>query len=97
MVLGHGSTGDASLVLRSLFILQQVISNLCFGRDSSADLGSEFQAAGPIQQTKMSDGKQGTRHLGKQHDQFNVIFIFLNKKLSWLALELLFIIFPCTC
>lgn len=58
------------------FILQQVISNLCFGRDSSADLDSEFQAAGPIQQTKMSDGKQGTRHLGKQHDQFNVIFFF---------------------
>lgn len=95
-LLSHGSTGDVSLVLRSLFILQQVISNLCLGRNSSADLGSEFQAAGPTQQTKMSAGEQGTQHLWKQHHQFNVIF-FLKKKLAWLALELLFIIFPRAC
>lgn len=75
-LLGHGSTGHVSLVLRSLFILQQVISNLCFWRESSADLGSEFQDAGPIQQTEMSDGKQGTQHLCKQHHHFNAIFIF---------------------
>lgn len=75
-LLGHGSTGDVFLVFRSLFILQQVISNVCFRRDSSADLGSEFQGAGPIQQTEMSAREQGTQHLCKQHHQFNVIFIF---------------------
>lgn len=97
MLLGRGSTGDVSLVLRSLFIFQQVVSNLCLGRNSSADLGSEFQAAGPTQQTEMSAGEQGNQHLWKQHHQFNVIFISLKKKLAWLALELLFIIFPCAC
>lgn len=76
MLLGHQSSGDLSLVPSSLFNLEQVVSNLCFGRDSSADLGSEFQAAGPTQQTEMSAGEQGTQHLWKRHHQFNVNFIF---------------------
>lgn len=46
-LLGHQSSGDLFLVPSSLFNVEQVVSNLCFGSDSSADLGSEFQAAGP--------------------------------------------------
>lgn len=73
-LLGHRSSGDLSLVPGSLFNLAQVISNLCFGKDSSADMGSEFQAAGPAQQPEMSAGEKGTQHLWKWHRQFNVIY-----------------------
>lgn len=73
-LLGRRSSEDLSLVPSSLFNLAQVISNLCFGKDSSADLGSEFRAAGPTQQSEKSAGEQGSQHLCKRHRQFNVIY-----------------------
>lgn len=90
---GHQSSGDLSLDPNSLFNLGQVISNPCLGRDCSADLGAEFQAAGPTQQPERSAGEQGTQHLWKLHCQFNVIFF---QKKSWLGL-LVTVVFPCIC